>query len=163
VDWAQDGFWVADLRIEYPVDKSVLVSVEPIEAFRDDLGYATLSKRLSAMRERAAVPLPTTVHVAQPLTDYLTDRMGEGKTPLDGVREIRLASNHHTSPTSVVLFVVADNVADVDQDEWTSAVDALQPGAAANGIALVGPDITTLSTMTAADYLTSHPIQASSS
>lgn len=157
-EWARTGFWVADLRLELPVDKTLLLGKTPMDAFSDEVGYSKLAERLATSRQRAAVPQPTIDHIVTPLREHLASVRAAGGSPLDGVREVRIASNHYTAPTSVTLFVIADLGASVDASIWMTAVDAVQPRASANGIALVGPEITTMWEMTAADYLTSGPI-----
>jgi len=158
-DWTAGGFWVADLRLELPVDKSFLLGRDPLEAFNNETDYTKLAERLAAIRQRAAVPLPTTDHVVTPLREHLAELRGSGHTPLAGVREVRVSSNHHTAPDSVTLFVVTEPGAVVDVGLWTSAVEAIHEQATNAGIALVGPEIGSLWDMTAADYLTSQAIE----
>ena len=157
-DWTSDGMWVADLRLEFPVDKTFLLGISPIEGFKDEPGYAKLGERLASIRQRAAVPQATSDHVVTPLREHLAGLRAAGQAPLAGVREIRVQSNHHTSPTAVTLFVVAEVGATIDVTLWTDAVDAIHEHAAANGVALAGPEIGTLWDMTAADYVTSHAV-----
>jgi hypothetical protein len=59
----------------------------------------------------------------------------------------------------VTLFVIAEDHAAIDAQLWATAVDAIHANAQENGIAVAGPEITTLWDMSAADYLTSHAIQ----
>ena len=47
-EWAADQLWVVDLRLEIPVEKTVLLGRSPIKAFSDDVGYAELAQRLGA-------------------------------------------------------------------------------------------------------------------
>jgi hypothetical protein len=49
-----DGRWVVDLRVEFPLEKSVLARRKPIEAFADEQGYLELARLLGMRRERAA-------------------------------------------------------------------------------------------------------------
>jgi hypothetical protein len=157
-DWAASGFWVADLRLETAIDKSLLVPAVPAEAFADETGYAKLAERLAAGRLRAAVPDPCRLHVIQPLKEHLAGRVADGATPLAGVREVRVQYNHPTTPTAVTLFVVSEEGAQPDQQEWQAAFDVVHQAAAAAGIALAGPDISSLWDMSAADYINSAPV-----
>lgn len=162
--WAADGLWVADLRLEMPLDKTVLASQQPTEGFADETGYARLAERLGAVRQRPAVPQPSIDHVVKPLRDALSQRRKAGVDPLAGVREVRLLSNDPVTPTAVTVFVIAEEGGQQpDADEWTALVDAVHERAAAYGIALTGPDISTLWEMSAADYITSHGIDAADS
>ncbi len=156
--WASGGLWVADLRLEIPVDKAVLASLTPLDGFVDETGYADLASRLAEARQRAAVPEPCLDHVAAPLFEAVRERQGEGVNPNDGVREIRVICNDPVTPTTVHLFVVAEQGSQPDADEWHRIFDLVHPNAAAAGIALTGPEIATLDELTAADYITSAPI-----
>jgi len=156
--WAVEGLWVADLRHEMSIDKSLLVGADPVEAFADEVGYARLAERLAAARQRPAMPEPCIEHVMNPLKQYLAAQRGAGVNLLAGVRELRLQSNHPVEPTAVTLFVVAEEDQQPDVDGWGAALDAFHEQAAAAGIALAGPDITDLRQMSAADYLTSQAI-----
>jgi hypothetical protein len=157
-DWASGGLWVADLRHEMSIDKSLLVGPDPIEAFPDDIGYALLAERLAAARQRPAMPEPCIEHVVMPLKRYLAAQRDAGVNLLTGVRELRLQSNHPVAPTAVTLFVVADDDQQPNVDGWAAVFDALHEQADAAGVAFAGPDITDLRQMSAADYLTSQAI-----
>lgn len=157
-EWASSGFWVADLRMETSVDKSVLAGAEPMEAFADEVGYARLAERLGATRQRPAVPEPTLDHVVKPLKKSLAERRQDGAAPLIGVREVRVQSDHPTTPATVTLFVVAEEPSSVDRGLWEAAFDEVCTYAATRGIVVMGPEITTLWEMSAGDYLTSQAV-----
>jgi hypothetical protein len=160
-----ESLWVADLRLEMPLDKTVLAAQEPTEAFANETDYASLADRLAAVRARPAVPQPCIDHVVEPLQTLLNERRVQGIEPLVGVREVRTRSNHHESPTVVTLFVVTDEQAEQppDADEWQQLFDSLHETAAHHGITMDGPEIGSLWEMTAADYLASQPIDAAAS
>lgn len=156
--WATDRVWVADLRHETALDKSLLAAADPREAFHDEEGYAMLAERLAAARLRGALPDPCRDHVVTPLRKHLAGRVDDGAKPLAGVREVRVQSNHPTEPTVVTLFVVVNEGEQPDQQEWDAAFESVHEAAAAAGISLYGPEIGSLYDMTASDYLTSHAI-----
>lgn len=156
--WATDGFWVADLRLETAVDKSLLVAAQPADAFADETGYAKLAERLAAGRRRAAVPDPCRNHVIKPLKEHLAVRRKDGVVLLTGVREVRVQYNHPTDPTVVALFVVSEEGSQPDVQEWHAVFDAVHQAAAEAGISLTGPEIGSLWDMTAADYINSAPV-----
>ena len=153
--WAAGGLWVADLRMETSVDKTLLAVTEPVEAFGDETGYGKLAERLAAMRQRPAVPDPTLEHVLKPLRAHLAHRRAAGTQPLTGIREVRVQSDDPVAPTVVTLFVVADDSSAVDSAAWNEAFDIVHAHAADHGIIVAGIEITTLWDMSAADYLTS--------
>lgn len=154
-DWAAGGLWVADLRMETSVDKTLLAAGDPFEAFADETGYARLAERLAAVRQRPAVPDLTLDHIIKPLRAHLAGQRAAGAQPLAGVREVRVQSDDPVAPTVVTLFVVADDFSAVDVAAWNEAFEVVHAHAAARGITVAGVDITTLWDMSAADYLTS--------
>lgn len=156
--WAAGGLWVADLRMETSVDKTLLAVTAPVEAFSDETGYGKLAERLAAMRQRPAVPDPTLEHVVKPLRAHLANRRAAGTQPLAGIREVRVQSNDSVTPTVVTLFVVADDLSAVDDAVWNEAFDVVHAHAGDRGITVAGVEITTLWDMSAADYLTSAAI-----
>ncbi len=103
------------------------------------------------------------MHVIQPLKEHLARRVADGATPLAGVREVRVQYNHPTTPTAVTLFVVSEEEAQPDQEEWQAAFDVVHQAAATGGIALAGPDISSLWDMSAADYINSAPVDEAAS
>jgi len=160
--WAHDGCWVADLRLEFPIEKSLLLTRTPIEAFADEADYARLAQRLATRRERPALPETCLEYVVGPLFDAL--RRHRRDTGLDlraGTREIRVQCNDTTSPSVVVVFVVVDDnaVARVDRGAWTELIGNIYAAARAVGLTIMGPELTTLWEMTAHDYLTSALIE----
>ena len=162
--WSTDGCWVADLRMEIPIDKGVLAAQTPTEAFVDEVGYAKLAERLAAVRQRPAVPEPCLDHVVKPLNEGLARIFKTGVDPLDGVREIRIQSDHPVTPKSATLFVItSDTDQRPDLHVWAELMEPIYERAASADIALVGPEIQSLWDMTAADYLTSQAILADSS
>jgi len=157
-EWAAAGFWVADLRMETAVDKTLLVAAEPIEPFADETSYPRLAERLAAARQRPAIPQPCLDFVVAPLKEHLAGRVSDGATPLDGVREVRVLCDHPMAPTTVTLFVVSHDAQHPNEDEWLAAFDAVHQVADEHGIALSGPEIGSLWDMTAADYLNSQAV-----
>lgn len=66
------GAWIADLRIEVPLEKSLFIGRTPIEAFRDERGYEDFGNWLGARRGRPA--LNAVIH------EVVTQTLGELKT-----------------------------------------------------------------------------------
>lgn len=68
-----------------------------------------------------------------------------------------MQSNDPVAPTVVTLFVLGEQEPPVAA-EWEAAFDVVYPQAAERGITLVGPELTTILDMSAADYITSQLI-----
>lgn len=76
---ALDGLWVADLRLEVPVEKGWLVGRRPVEAYATEAEYELLAQRLSWKRERPALADALVAGVYQPLMAWPGKRpAGEG-------------------------------------------------------------------------------------
>ncbi len=157
-DWASNGFWVADLRLEMPIEKTALLGRQPLEAFADAADYSRFSTRLAVNRQRPDVPNAVLENVVGPLFTAVRDRVDAGQPPLPYVRELRIQLDDPLTPTTVVLFVVANDGTAPNIDDWTEVVAAIYPGAEAAGLTLLGPEMVTLDSMTTRDYLTSSPI-----
>jgi len=70
-----DGTWVADLRLELPVEKSWLAGRDPIPGFGSDERRRHFARRLAGRLERPALPSPVHDLVVRPLRRLL-DRAG---------------------------------------------------------------------------------------
>ena len=161
--WSGTGTWVADLRLEFSLDKSALVGKIPIDSFEDEIGYAKLAERLALVRSRPAVPESCLQHVVKPLQLELEARAKRRTDVLGGVRELRVQSNDHANPSAVTLFVVTDETQSVDREEWFVIVQAVREHSESNGLTLIGPEFASLWDMTAADYVTSQAVSAADS
>lgn len=84
-----DGPWVADLRIEVPIEKSWLVGRTPVDSFSSEEKYQVLAQRLAAKRERPALATPAMDTIVRPLANWL--RRGGGLKAAAMVDELRLA------------------------------------------------------------------------
>lgn len=157
-NWAVDGFWVADLRLEMPVEKTLLLARRPLAGFGDEAGYDQFAERLGARKMRADVPNDVLVHVRAPLFDAVRSCPDQGAALNEGVREIRVQLDDPLKPTRVVVFVVANNGATPDAVGWEAIIAKIYPHAAECGITVLGPEIMSLDDMTAAEYITSKPI-----
>ncbi len=160
-EWAANQLWVVDLRLEIPVEKTVLLGRSPIEAFSDDAGYAELAQRLGARRQRLAAPQPCIDLVVNPLFEALRSQPDGGNALNAQVHELRVQWNDPTSPTIVTVFVVAQDESSrqaIDAEGWKSLVLGLYQQAQGGGITIVGPEITSMDDMSAADYIQSSPI-----
>ncbi|WP_292975551.1 hypothetical protein [Mycobacterium sp.] len=161
-DWAADRLWVADLRLEIPVEKTLLMTRHPAEAFPDEAGYAQLALRLGARRQRLAAPQSCIDLVVTPLFASMRALPDGGVALNSGVREIRVDWNDPNTPTVVTVFVVATDEAarqKIDGEGWAALVLGLYGRAQSGGITIVGPEITSMTDMCAADYIQSSLIE----
>ncbi len=157
-----EGSWIADLRIELPIEKSWLVGREPIEAFADEDGYLKLAHRLARRRDRPALANVISNRVVSQLrSSFAAMRKGERSALLEQVQELRLAVNNtRLTPTSARLIVITyiePSPSEVTSwfNEWW---DHAQAECADEGLELVHNSYTTLMKLTAADYRSSIPL-----
>ena len=83
-----DKLWVADLRVEYPLEKSVLANQEPIEALAAEGDYSYLADKLASRRKRAALDSRVRTFIVKPLGEALAD----GSIAAGPIDEIRVQS-----------------------------------------------------------------------
>jgi hypothetical protein len=156
-EWCGDDLWVADLRLEMPLEKARLALQEPIEAFAEEVDYAKLAQRLRDHRGRAAAPDNCVDHVSKPLSTLILAAPGYGASLLSGVREIRLSWDDPSAASVVTVYVIKRGEEPVAEADWNAVLDELRQTAHAQGITVNGPEIVDLYEMTAADYLASAP------
>lgn len=119
-----DGqLWVADLRIELPLEKGVLVGRTPIEAFRHEDGYIHFANFLARRRGRPA--LASVFHevlsvTTRRLKDERTAQRTLARRARQNVYKLMLAIEDGTrlSPVAAKLYVVTDGSATDDARAW---------------------------------------------
>lgn len=153
-----EDLWVADLRIEVPIEKGWLVGRDPIEAFRAEAGYLELADRLGARRQRGAVAKSVHDSIVKPLKRQV-EQMGASNRPvvLGPIHQVRLAlAPDRLEPTTAQLLVVkADEISDEGHERWESWWERLRDRAEPRGLTLLGNRYPTLDELTARDFLTS--------
>lgn len=158
-EWCDGGFWVADLRLEVPVDKSHLIGQSPMPAFKTPEEYSLLADKLGAQRSRPAVPDSCLEQVVTPMFELVREADGL----LEGVRELRVLCNDPNRPTEVTIFVVTDDNIQADQLAWSDVIETVSVSALTHGLRVLGPEITTLMDMSALDYVLSAAVADRSS
>lgn len=155
------GIWVADLRIEVPLEKSWLVGKQPIEAFPDEDGYLRLARRLAQRRERPALDNVLSDGIVRSLRDGFRRLRGRRHQLVAQIREIRLfVDGTRLAPTAARLLVITHakpSPAEVTRwfDSWWDEARSI---CQQQGLSLLANRYATLDTMTAADYVTSVPL-----
>lgn len=153
------GTWVADLRIEVPIEKSWLVGREPIESLRAEDDYQVLAERLAAKRDRPALATPVVTTVIRPLTNWL--RGNAGMREAAKVDQLRLA----VGPTRLqvdranLLVLTSDApLSEADRVPWDRWWNRTRPKAAEAGIDLLGNQYESYDTLSAQVYRTTVPL-----
>lgn len=156
------GFWVADLRIEVPIEKSWLVGRRPIAGFADEAGYLKLAERLARRCDRPALANVISEEVVRALKQGLQKLSKTEKAELlQHVKELRLLTDgNRLNPVAAQLMVITvDNPAPLIVQKWFDEWwDMAQAACDPKGLILLGNQWATLTTLTAADYVASIPL-----
>ncbi|MCB2413245.1 hypothetical protein LGT39_10365 [Demequina sp. TTPB684] len=67
----QEGFWVADLRLVVPIEKSWLLGKTPIDGFADEAGRRSIGERFAAIHNKPAFDDRFVSTVQTPLLEQL--------------------------------------------------------------------------------------------
>jgi len=156
------GFWVADLRIEVPVEKSWLVGRDPIEGFADEADYLRLAQRLAGRRVRPALDNLISTQIVTPLRQAFQKVSATKKSSLlEPVEELRLFVTGARLQATAAQILILTTVEPAPQhvvdwfDKWWSSV---QTSTEAAGLALLGNRYTTLEKLAAREYVDSVPL-----
>jgi len=117
------GDWLADLRMEMPLEKGALVGREPIEAFPDEEGYLRFARLLSRRRGRPALAdvlhalIDRTMRAMRQESNSLRNLCRRARTNVDRLM-LAIPQGTRTDPEVVQLYVVTDGEALDDAREW---------------------------------------------
>ena len=85
----QNGFWVADFRIETPVEKGWLATCTPIDAFGDEAVQRKVGERVAMLRSRPAFAARFVDLVQRPLVTALKQLRAEDLTLYQKMEDAR--------------------------------------------------------------------------
>lgn len=153
------GLWVADLRLEFPVEKSWLVGRDPIEAFDGELGYLDLAQRLAGLRERPALANEL-VEVVKSIDVWIDglDALQRAEALSASVRII-VGGDRLRSDSAQLLLIGRVPITESVRNLWEECWKTAHTAARANGVELIGNRYETLASLSAAEYLRSAPLQ----
>jgi hypothetical protein len=135
----QLAIYVADLRLELPVEKGVIVGVKVRPGFDTEKDAIEFAEVLGRRRQRAAVASGVNTHIRETLRAKVNAKRPAWRTIRDQVHKIMLAIEDGTraDPRVVRVFVVSgDPLSDETRqwfDEWHAAA---KDGASEAGLVL---------------------------
>jgi len=111
--------WVADLRIEFPVEKGWLALQEPIAGFNDQEGYDEFGLICGRYRARPGIADAIYTEVLEVLRDWLEMLRKNEKTLYDafaaGVKRLFIdIAGDHLVPKAIQLIFVSEAALDAD-------------------------------------------------
>ncbi len=159
IDFAED-YWVADIRIQVPFDKAVLIGRKFHEGFNSAEERVAFGRRVSELYSRPAFPTEISAHIVESLRRWF-NKSDKRVTAIRAAGVIgfrlRVAGD---GPFDAQLMVVLAQSTNAD-----AAMQALQPWfvnvtskCEAARINLLEPMYTSLGMVTAETYLTFNPI-----
>ncbi len=154
-EWCENDLWVADLRLELPVEKSYLANATEKPAFSTDLQYELLGEALAARRNRPPVPQNCVDYVSNPLQELIQGLRDAGASLGHGVSQVRLQWDDPTNASVVTVFVIKQEDEAVDEGGWADVIDQVRSIARDHDISVAAVDITDLWEMSAADFISS--------
>ena len=153
-----DGPWVADLRIELPIEKGWFVGKHVLEGFASEVEYVRFGDRLAGRRKRPALADQLIDLVVIPLKQWLDSADPAVHQP---IQEVRLAvGGSRLSPDSARLLVLTERepLPRAAREAWDEWWDQARERAAAEGLTLLGSRYATLRTIPAVEYVESAPL-----
>ena len=153
--WLPSGHWVADLRIEMPVEKGWLVGRDPRPGFAEIKDYDKLAARLASRRGRPALSPLLTVSLTKPLRDWLNGRGKPSRDSLESLR-LRVVGDPVTSTQAELLVITRDEGMTPELEaRWREWEAARLQSAETDGVLLQPFRYGTLDEFTARDIETS--------
>lgn len=157
-----DGFSVADLRIQIPFDKGVVVNKQLRKGFESADDARRFGEQLARLYSRPVFPGIVVKHIVDSLRTFYGGgkRLHRDRFEASKIVELRLFCTEDGPPYDVQLWIIlagpgTESAARECIDAWYRST---QPTATASGIALLAPQFQTYNMMSAADYIRTKPI-----
>ncbi|MEU6373389.1 hypothetical protein [Streptomyces sp. NPDC046909] len=153
----EPGFWAADLRFEYPVEKGWLAKQERLKGFESERDQEAVGRAVAWLRERPAMGAPFIQFVAIPLRTMLGDLRTADRGAADlmdsEIAEWAVSIDSRLEPrrVEIVLLSEGSTPSATSQAWWRNAVDRLREGAG-DGLVILGPRFERLDQMPVSDY-----------
>lgn len=119
------GLWVADLRLEVPLEKSVLVGREPIEAFSSEDERVAFANRLGRRRDRAALGNVINDVIDRKLRDQINNNPTRARRVFESVLALGLSieQGDRLEPIAVQVHVITTG-GDIPEQSQGAAEEA---------------------------------------
>ena len=150
------GLWVADFRLEVPVERGWLAAQRRIVVFPTDADRWEVGRRLAWLRARPAFDTRFVQSVQKPLVNALralakTDRP-RYELMYAEIAEVGVTSASHSEMSDVTITVLYDSLSDATKAWWLEQWEAWNELARAEGLNLLPLEFGDLAEVPAADY-----------
>lgn len=127
-EFTREGeLWVADLRLETAIEKSILFGRDPVRSFMEEDAYLRCARKIARVRGRAAIDDKIRKHILQPLQRKIEN----GSIPHEHTLDVLVKATPTTVAAAAArLFViVSDNVEELQGmfDDWHAEVNPTLP------------------------------------
>jgi hypothetical protein len=151
------GFYVADFRISFPVEKGWLAAQHRVEGFGSEQLRHRVGERLAFLGGRPAFAGSFVRAVQGPLTRALRDLKRSNSALFDSmddaIPELGVRLDNRLNPlTAQVVILFATQLTYGQREWWLGWCDACRYQAAADGITLQALDFRALGAMSALEY-----------
>jgi hypothetical protein len=151
-----DGLWVADFRLEVPVERGWLAAQPRIVVFPDDSHRWEVGRRLAWLRARPAFDTRFVNSVQQPLVRALralakTDR-ARYELMHGEIAEVGVLSASHAEMTDVAITVLHDSLSAETKQWWLEQWEIWKELANTEGLNLLPLEFADLAVLRASEY-----------
>lgn len=113
--------WVADFRLEVPLEKSVLVGREPMHGFADEQGAIEFAEKLGRRRDRAALADAVNDVLYRRLSKLMSNNRAKAKRIFETIHGVGLAIAEGTRLEPIAVqahFITVTGAVDEQAEEW---------------------------------------------
>ena len=151
-----DGLWVADFRLEVPVERGWLAAQERIVVFSNDADRWEVGRRLAWLRARPAFDSRFVRSVQKPLVSALrvlaTADPSRYQLMHGEIAEVGVVSASHAEMTDVIVTVLYDSLSAATKEWWLGQWEIWAELAEAEGLNLLPLEFADLGALSAAEY-----------
>lgn len=155
-DLPYEGLWVADLRIEVPVEKTWLAAQIPIQGFANESAKRGLGQRLAWQRSRPAFSTDywaTQRNLEDAIEQLKKEEPATHKALIGVLEEIAVRVDSHIRPTyAQFVFICSAPIPQACRDWFLSWFEAVSASRSASGISLHVPAFKEIQTLTVGEY-----------
>ncbi|MFF7074213.1 hypothetical protein [Streptomyces pseudovenezuelae] len=164
----RSGLWVADLRIEYPVEKTWIAGQERLRGWATEREQQIVGKAVARQRQRPAMGRAFIDQVLKPLRKHLAEVRKNRRDLADRVDsetiEWAVQVDSRLDPKRLEIVLLSDRCTHSDdvQQWWRDTVDSLRAEASAGaaGLTITGPRFERLDELPVSEYRKLTPLDS---